>query len=97
MGELGLGEVKPVWYLRSDSWNPSVQVKPGNNGCVPSCRETNGCDLEATTEISSSKIGANTERRVPLTKSGQGEAISSAGHTHFTLILRDPKEGTVHK
>lgn len=78
MGELGLGEVKPVWYLRSDSWNPSVLAKPGNNGCVPSCRGTDGCDLEATTEISSSKIGANTEWRVWLTESGQGGSNSSS-------------------
>lgn len=31
--ELGPKEVKPMCGLGSDSWNPNVQMKPGNTGC----------------------------------------------------------------
>lgn len=31
--ELGPEEVKPMCELGSDSWNPNVQMKPGNTGC----------------------------------------------------------------
>lgn len=95
---LGLREVKPVWYLRSDSWNPSVQAKPGNNGCAPSCRGTDGYDLEPTTEISSAVIGANSKAEEQGWQNEGGAVLLGASDPpSFPRVLRDPNEGALCK
>lgn len=48
--ELGPGEVKPTCRLGSDSWNPKVQMKPGNIGCDKLLRR-DSYDLQLTIEI----------------------------------------------
>lgn len=73
--ELGPREVKPMCWLGSDSWNPSVQMKPGTLGVTSSWGGINTCDFEPTTEIGKHKAGTSPMEGTDAAKIRGGEVL----------------------